>query len=115
LRIQASASFLVVVPIDDVVAAILNARAAPIGGGNFFCLLLAEVTMARVIFGAWDGNVIDNRNRKVFDIEEHQAFHAFDEFNPGNPVKAFFEDHGFFIFQKDVNLLNQLLLATSFM
>jgi formate dehydrogenase beta subunit len=65
--------------------------------------------MARVIFGAWDGSVIDNRNRKVFDIEEQQAFHAFDEFNPGNPVKAFFGGHGFFIFQKDVNLLDAVL------
>ncbi len=62
--------------------------------------------MAKVILGAWDGRVIDNRRKKVFEIEEHPEFADFDEFNPGNPIKAFFGGHGFFIFEKDVNLLD---------
>lgn len=62
--------------------------------------------MAKVIFGVWDGKVIDNRNRNIFEIEEQPAFQAFDEFNPGNPVKAFFGGHGFFIFEKGVSLLD---------
>ena len=62
--------------------------------------------MAKVIFGVWDGKLIDNRSRKVFEIEESPGFDAFDEFNPGNPIKAFFGGHGFFIFEKDVNLLD---------
>ena len=62
--------------------------------------------MAKVIFGAWDGRVIDNRHKKVFEIEEHPEFADFDEFNPGNPIKAFFGGHGFFIFEKDINLLD---------
>jgi len=65
--------------------------------------------MAKVIFGAWDGNVIDNRNRKIYEIEEDPAFRNFDEFNPGNPIKAFFGGHGFFIFEKDVDLLDAVL------
>ena len=56
--------------------------------------------MAKVIFGVWDGKVIDNRNRKIFEIEEDPAFREFDEFNPGNPIKAFMGGHGFFLFEK---------------
>lgn len=62
--------------------------------------------MAKVIFGVWDGKVIDNRNRKIFEIEEDPAFREFDEFNPGNPIKAFMGGHGFFIFEKGVHLLD---------
>lgn len=65
--------------------------------------------MAKILFGAWDGKVIDNRNRQIFEIEEHPEFRDFDEFNTGNPIKAFFGGHGFFIFEKDVNLLDALL------
>lgn len=65
--------------------------------------------MAKVIFGVWDGNVIDNRKKKIFQIEEHPAFRGFDEFNPGNPVKAFLGGHGFFIFEKGVHLLDAVL------
>ena len=64
--------------------------------------------MAKIIFGAWDGKVIDNRNRQIFEIEEHPEFSDFDEFNTGNPIKAFFGGHGFFIFEKNVNLLDAL-------
>ena len=62
--------------------------------------------MAKVIFGVWDGTVIDNRKRKIFEIEEDPAFREFDEFNPGNPIKAFLGGHGFFIFEKGVHLLD---------
>lgn len=65
--------------------------------------------MAKILFGAWDGKVIDNRNRQIFEIEEHPEFGDFDEFNTGNPIKAFFGGHGFFIFEKNVNLLDALL------
>ncbi len=65
--------------------------------------------MAKVIFGAWDGDVIDNRTKKIFEIGEYPEFKDFDEFNPGNPIKAFFGGHGFFIFEKDVNLLDAAL------
>ena len=62
--------------------------------------------MAKVIFGVWDNMVIDNRGKKIFEIEEHPEFKDFDEFNPGNPIKAFLGPHGFFIFEPRVNLLD---------
>ena len=65
--------------------------------------------MAKVIFGVWDDMVIDNRGKKVFEIEEHPEFNGFDEFNPGNPIKAFIGPHGFFIFEPVVNLLDAAL------
>ena len=65
--------------------------------------------MAKVIFGVWDGKVIDNRNKKIYEIEESSEFHDFDEFNPGNPITAFFGGNGFFIFEKGVNLLGAAL------
>ena len=65
--------------------------------------------MAKIIFGVWDGKVIDNRGKKVFEIEEHPLFNDFDEFNPGNPIKAFFGAHGFFLFEKQVHLVSAAL------
>lgn len=62
--------------------------------------------MAKVIFGVWDGQVVDNRDKRIFEIEESPEFQAFDEFNPGNPIKAFCGGHGFFIFEKGVSLLD---------
>lgn len=62
--------------------------------------------MAKVIFGVYGGKVIDNRNRRIFEIEELPEFHNFDAFNPGNPIKAFIGGYGFFIFEKGVNLLH---------
>ena len=41
-----------------------------------------------------------------FEIEELPEFHGFDEFNPGNPIKAFIGGHGFFIFEKGIHLLD---------
>lgn len=65
--------------------------------------------MAKVIFGVWDGTIFDNREKRIFEIEEHPAYHDFDEFNTGNPIKAFLGGHGFFIFEKGVNLLDAAL------
>ncbi len=65
--------------------------------------------MAKVIFGVWDHNVIDNRNKRFFEIEESPELENFDAFDPGNPIKAFFGGKGFFIFEKGVNLLDAAL------
>jgi formate dehydrogenase beta subunit len=65
-----------------------------------------EVSMAIVIYGAWDEKVTDNRNIPHFEIEELPEFEVFDEFNPGNPIRAFFGGKGFYIFDKDVNILD---------
>ena len=65
--------------------------------------------MARILFGSWNGSVIDNRNRSLFEIEDTQEFKDFDELHPGNQIKAFFSGKGFFVFERDVNLLDALL------
>jgi formate dehydrogenase beta subunit len=60
--------------------------------------------MARVIFGVWDNAVIDNRHKRYFEIDEHPGFKEFDEFDPGNGIKAFFGWKGFFIFDKEMSM-----------
>ncbi len=60
--------------------------------------------MAKVIYGVWDHQVIDNRGRRFFEIEESPELQDFDAFDPGNPIRAFFGGNGFFIFDQDVNL-----------
>jgi formate dehydrogenase (NADP+) beta subunit len=62
--------------------------------------------MAKVIFGVWDHNVIDNRKKRFFEIEETPGLDDFESFDPGNPIKAFFGGKGFFIFEQGVNLLD---------
>ena len=62
--------------------------------------------MSKVVFGVWDEEVIDNRGKRLFEIEDSPRFEYFDEFNPGNPVKAFFGWKGFFIFDEGVSLLD---------
>lgn len=64
--------------------------------------------MARVIYGIWDGKVHDNRGRGIFEIPDATGFEGFDVFNQGNPVKAFFGDRGFFVFEPGVSLVDAL-------
>ncbi len=61
--------------------------------------------MARVIIGAWGDKLYDNRHKNFFEIEELPEFTDFDEFDPGNPIKAFFGGKGFFVFEKGLHLL----------
>jgi len=65
--------------------------------------------MAKVIFGVWDGRIIDNRDKQLFEIEDSPDFADFNEFDPGNPIKAFVGGKGFFVFEKDVSLLDAAL------
>jgi formate dehydrogenase beta subunit len=65
--------------------------------------------MAKIIYGVWDGKVLDNRNKNHFDIEELPEFRHFDEFNPGNPIKAFWGGYGFLVFEPGVYLLDAAL------
>ncbi len=62
--------------------------------------------MARIIFGVWDHEVIDNRNKHLFEIDEIKEFEPMDEFSPGNPLKAFVGWKGFFIFDASVNIVD---------
>ena len=68
--------------------------------------------MAKVIYGVWKGQVYDNRDKQLFEIEDSPDFAEFDEFDPGNPIKAFMGGKGFFVFAKDVSLLDIALCYT---
>jgi formate dehydrogenase beta subunit len=61
--------------------------------------------MAKVVFGAWDDRVFDNRGKRFFEIEEFAELGDFREFDPGNRIKAFLGGKGFFVFDNDVSLL----------
>ena len=62
--------------------------------------------MAKIIFGVWGEQVIDNRARRSFEIDEAPHFDEFDEFDHGNGIKAFFGWKGFFIFERNVGMLD---------
>ncbi len=62
--------------------------------------------MSRIVFGVWDGQVSDTRGKRYFEVDEQPEFRNFDEFNPGNPIKAYIGWKGFFIFDNTVNLLD---------
>ena len=65
--------------------------------------------MAKIIYGVWDHKVIDNRDKRYFEIEEAPELKNFDQFDPGNPIKAFFGGKGFFIFDRETNLLDAVI------
>ncbi len=62
--------------------------------------------MAKIIYGVWDHKVIDNRDKRYFEIEEAPELKNFDQFDPGNPIKSFFGGKGFFVFNHEINLLD---------
>ncbi len=65
--------------------------------------------MTRVIYGIWDGNVIDNRGKKTAQSSEDDAdLPGFDEFNEDNPIRAFFGDKGFYVFDENTSLTDGL-------
>jgi formate dehydrogenase beta subunit len=62
--------------------------------------------MAKIIYSVWDHKVTDNRDRRYFEIEETPELKNFDQFDPGNPIKSFFGGKGFFVFNREFNLLD---------
>jgi len=65
--------------------------------------------MINVIFGSLSGRVIDNRDKKIFQIDCHPEFHDFEEFDAGNPIRAFFGGGGFLVFDPNVDLIDALV------
>lgn len=61
--------------------------------------------MAKVLLGAWDDRIVDNRGKRFFEIEEFDELGDFREFDPGNRIKAFLGGRGFFVFDQDVSLV----------
>jgi len=65
--------------------------------------------MTEVSYGAWDGVVFDNRSggsKTASDAIPELV--DFDVFDPRNPIRAFFGDRGFFIFDRSVSLTDAL-------
>ncbi|MBN2342970.1 MAG: FAD-dependent oxidoreductase [Deltaproteobacteria bacterium] len=61
--------------------------------------------MTVIRYGVWEGEVIDNRDRRRFEIADVPGFEDFDEFDPGNSVLAFFGGKGFFVFDESADML----------
>ena len=64
--------------------------------------------MAQVSYGVWDGVVFDPRTPTADGTPPDIALRNFDDFDPGNPIRAFFGDRGFFVFDDKVSLLDGL-------
>ena len=64
--------------------------------------------MARVFYGVWNGTIYDNRDKIPVYVEEFESLQGIDFFNEGNPIKAFFGDKCFLVFDMSVNLLDAL-------
>ena len=62
--------------------------------------------MSVVRYGVWDRKVVDTRTLQYFEVEETPGFEHFEEFDPGNRIRAFFGGKGFFSFDRDVDLLD---------
>ncbi|MGA1845149.1 MAG: FAD-dependent oxidoreductase [bacterium] len=62
--------------------------------------------MAKVILGAWQDTVIDNRNTQKRSIED--AFPQVEHFDDENRIKAFVGWDGFFIFDPDVPVVDMM-------
>lgn len=60
--------------------------------------------MAKLAYGVWDGMAYDNRNGGETGPADLDLS-TFDNFNPGNPARAFFSHRGFLIFDERAPLL----------
>lgn len=64
--------------------------------------------MARVVYGVWDGVVHDHRGCAPESVPEWPELRDFEQFNDGNPIRAFFGDRGFLIFDQSAHLTDAL-------
>ena len=64
--------------------------------------------MAQVLYGVWDGEVHDRRNGGSDGSSKIATLENFDDFDDGNPIRAFFGDRGFFVFDETVSLVDAL-------
>ena len=62
--------------------------------------------MTHVVYGFWDGEVHDNRGKPPGGGSVGDELRGFDAFNEGNPIRAFFGDRGFFVFDPKVSLID---------
>ncbi|WP_068119019.1 FAD-dependent oxidoreductase [Tropicimonas marinistellae] len=64
--------------------------------------------MAEVAYGVWDGVVHDARDGSTKTRASIATLKNFEEFDDGNPIRAFFGDRGFFVFDENVSLVDGL-------
>ena len=64
--------------------------------------------MTHVAYGVWDGVVYDARTGAADTQTPEYALQNFDEFDDGNPIRAFFGDRGFFVFDETVSIVDAL-------
>lgn len=59
--------------------------------------------MTSIVYGVWDGTAHDHRDGSIA-LPEDVVLHGLDAFDPGNKVRAFVGDRGFFVFDENVSL-----------
>lgn len=64
--------------------------------------------MTKAVYGVWDGIAYDERAGSPESHAPEYTLKGFDEFDPGNPIKAFLGDRGFFVFDENVSLVDAL-------
>lgn len=64
--------------------------------------------MTHLAYGVWDGVVYDTRAGSPPTQAPEYVLRNFDDFDEGNPIRAFFGDRGFFVFDETVSLVDAL-------
>ncbi|SFC18638.1 FAD-dependent oxidoreductase [Tropicimonas isoalkanivorans] len=64
--------------------------------------------MTHIVYGVWDGVVHDSRQSADAAQATLPELTDFDEFDAGNPIRAFFGDRGFLVFDETVSLVDAL-------
>lgn len=62
--------------------------------------------MANIVYGVWNGTAHDYRNKPHGIADADVGLKGLDIFNPGNPIRAFVGDRGFFILDSGVSLID---------
>jgi formate dehydrogenase (NADP+) beta subunit len=62
--------------------------------------------MTNIVYGVWDGVAHDHRGRGAALSDMDISLHGLDEFDPGNRIRAFVGDRGFFVFDENVSLID---------
>ena len=62
--------------------------------------------MAHLSYGIWNGQVLEDRSSSAEVDPAFSDFESFGDFDEGNPIRAFFGDRGFLVFDDKVRLID---------